>query len=294
MYERKIVFDEQGQKIFKYLLRTSNATKVFLHKLFRKNKIYVNHKVAKKDYVIKKDDVIFCNEIEEKKDPNPIDKPLEIIYHDKNLIVIDKDSQKAIYGEKDSVVNRLKGYLKKNNNFIVPVHRLDRHTTGVLIFALNYKTARILTKMFRRQKVNKIYQTVLQGKILNNLFIEAIIKRDKNISWAENVKIHNTIPDKSKWLKANPKKSATIIKPLRVMGNFTHSEVEIWTGHHHQIRAICGSINHPVINDTKYGGKRIGFLEHYILNCKRIEIPLLKIKFESKKGKLIEELIEKL
>lgn len=299
MYKRKVSSIEEGQKIFKFLLRTTDATKIFLHKLFRKKKIYVNDKIVAKDYIIRKDDIIFSKELIQKEEKNLIYRPLEIIYEDKNIIAVDKKAKDSVYGEDDSIINSLKAYLQKNNkecNFIVPVHRLDRYTGGVLIFALNYKAAKILTALFRKQKVRKIYEGLLEGKINQTFFIEAKIEREKNesLSRISDIKIHNTIPLKNQWLKANPKKSATIIKPIKIIKDFTLCEIEIWTGQHHQIRAVCKEIGHPLVSDIKYGGRKITQLKHYLLNCKRIEIPLLNIKFESRISKKIEDLIKKL
>ncbi len=299
MYKKVVSAVEENQKIFKYLLRTSDATKIFLHKLFRKKKISVNGKPITKDYILKENDLIYCKDIFEKDKFIITNELPEIIYNDKNLIVVDKNVGESVYGEKTSVIYKVKNFLKKNNidsNFLVPVHRLDKETTGILIFALNYRASKVITEMFRRKKIKKFYEAVLCGKIYKNIFAEAVIKRekDKNLSTVESLKTQDVIPEKNEWIRTNLKKSATIIRPLQINENFTFCEIEIWTGNHHQIRAICGNLNHPLVNDTKYGGKKIDFLDHYILNCKRIEIPILNLKFESKKRIDFENLIKQL
>ncbi len=102
MYKKVVSAVEENQKIFKYLLRTSDATKIFLHKLFRKKKISVNGKPITKDYILKENDLIYCKDIFEKDKFIITNELPEIIYNDKNLIVVDKNVGESVYGEKTS------------------------------------------------------------------------------------------------------------------------------------------------------------------------------------------------
>ncbi len=280
MLKRKILKAEEGQKIFKYLLRISDASKIFLHKLFRKGKILVNGKKVIKDYSIKENDEIFCEELfEVKKEENVSYEIPDIIYSDKNILVIDKKGGEVVYGEESSILAKIKNYNKYD--FIVPVHRLDKYTEGILIFALNYKTSVLLTELFKSNRVNKFYQTLLHGVIDREIFIEAEINRKESFSEVRDLCIYNHIPNKEEWILTKKDKSGTILRPIKIFDKFTLCNVEILTGHHHQIRSVCSKIGHPVAGDKKYGA--IDNFKHYLLLCKKIEIQELNYLFESKK-----------
>ncbi|MGC8769966.1 MAG: pseudouridine synthase [Brevinematia bacterium] len=280
MLKRIISKSEEGQKIFKYLLRISDASKIFLHKLFRKRKILVNNSPISKDYIIKENDEIYSTELSELKKEKSIGKLPDIIYSDENILVIDKKSGELVYGENNSILDNIKNH--KKYDFIVPVHRLDKYTEGLIIFALNYKTSVKLTELFRNNKVIKIYESLLHGNIEKQIFVEAEIIRTENISKVNNLTILENIPDKNDWLKNKKNKSATIIRPIKKSDKYTLCEIEIWTGHHHQIRAISSAINHPVAGDKKYKAK--DNFKNYLLLCKKIEIPELNYYFETKKN----------
>ncbi|MCX7821351.1 MAG: RluA family pseudouridine synthase [Brevinematales bacterium] len=282
MLKRIVTKTEEGQKIFKYLLRVSDASKIFLYKIFRKKSVLVNNCPVNKDYIIRENDEIFCSEIIEleKENKNKISYLPEVIYCDENVLVIDKKSGEAVYGEKDSVLDKIKNLNKYD--FIVPVHRLDRYTEGVLVFALNYKTSVLLAELFRTNRVNKTYESLLHGKLEKELFVEAKIRRKGNFSEVSEVKVYKNIPSRKEWLISKADKSGTLIRPIKISNQYTLCSIEIWTGHHHQIRAVCQAINHPVAGDKKYGA--IDNFKHYLLICKKIEIPELNFSFESKKN----------
>ncbi len=284
MLKRKITKSEEGQKVIKYLLRISDASKVFLYKLIRKRKIFVNNFPVSKEYIIKKDDEIFCDEINEIKEIYKGNKLPDIIFEDNDVIVVDKKAGELIYGEENSIINSLKTHLKAS--FLVPVHRIDKYTEGVVIFALSYEKAKKLTELFSLNRINKYYEAIICGNLEKDIFVEAIIVRgkDESISKVLDYKIYRDIPDKRDFLSLKNKKSATIIRPKKVVNNKTIVEIEIWTGHHHQIRAVSSAIGYPVAGDLKYGAPKDEKYRHYQLLCKRIEIPELNLIFESRKN----------
>lgn len=132
----------------------------------------------------------------------------------------------------------------------------------------------------------KIYHTLLKGSLKEEVFIEADIARlpGRSVVEVRNLNMTNKIPDKENWLKQkyiySPEISATIIRPLSNNEDMTLCEVEIWTGRHHQIRAVCRAAGHPVAGDMKYGGD--GTYMETSLICKKMMIKEINLSIESK------------
>ena len=180
---------------------------------------------------------------------------LQVIYEDNHIIIVNKRAGDIVQGDKtgdkplsDVVKSYIKDkYNKPGNVYLGVVHRLDRPTTGVVMFA---KTSKALPR-------------------LNKLFSE---KEAKKTNWA----IVKNLPPKTKdtlvhWLKKNPKnnKSTAYIKEIsegkKAVLHYTHIksldnyhllEVELETGRHHQIRSQLASIGCPIKGDLKYGFDR--------------------------------------
>jgi 23S rRNA-/tRNA-specific pseudouridylate synthase len=286
MFEKTITSSEKGQKILKYLLRKTDGSKIFLYKLFRKKEIIVNGEPVGPHYIIKENDRITCERLNEfKLLKKKFNYNIDVIYLDKTLIVVDKEPGLPVYGKGNSLINQVSTYLTSNNfpgEFIVPVHRLDKETGGIVIFALTYQVAKELTELFRERKVRKVYQGIVEGIIDKKIFVEAEIKRNGRVSVIKEIRTFDRIPLKEEWISNSKFNSATIVSPVSVKENNTCVEIEIWTGLHHQIRSVLKEINHPLVNDRKYGERKNQ--DNIMLLCKRIEIPDLNLCFESRKN----------
>ncbi len=201
-------------------------------------------------------------------------KKLDIIYEDKYLIIINKTSGILTISRDNrndkNLYDEVKEYVKKQNpkNKIFIVHRLDKDTSGLIIFAKNEKVKRILQTNWT--KVKRYYYAVVNGIVKENNHLENYLLETKT---------HDVIITKDK------KKGILAITNFEVMEynkKYTLLNIEIKTGRKNQIRVQLANIKHPIVGDKKYGNKeriplclqayRLEFL-HPITN-KNIEIEI--------------------
>ena len=127
-----------------------------------------------------------------------------------------------------------------------------------MVFARSFRYSKLLSSLFKDGRAEKTYLAELSGTIDKELYIEADIIRedDTSLSIVENLSIKDSAPHKDKWLKFVYNDSSTIsftvIKPIKIKDNTTICEIDIWTGRHHQIRAVANAIGHNVAGDNKY------------------------------------------
>ncbi len=275
--ELKINSSESGQKLLKYLLRKTDGSKVFLYKMFRKRNVKVNGLAADQNYLTKSGDIVYMPGVRENINNNKfrnVEPDIMVLYLDENLAAIDKDEDTLVHGAKgiqyrDTLVEKLKSYLYYNKepyDFVIPLHRIDRNTRGVVLFARNFETSKKYSQLFKEGKITKIYHVLLNGILEKTLFIEADIIRfgneedEYNKVEVKNLSISEKIPSKKEWLEMKYSKSksisATLIRPVSFATGRTKAEVTIWTGRHHQIRAICEAIGFPVAGDKKYCARK--------------------------------------
>ena len=181
--------------------------------------------------------------------------PSKILYEDNHLIVINKAPGELIQGDKTGdipLVDKVKSYIKLKYNkpgavFIGVVHRLDRPTSGAVVFARTSKALTRLNQQFNERKTKKIYWA-----LVSNPFTSA----DGNLThWM----IRNQQKNKSKaFLKEVPNSKKAILEYLKKkeLDRYSLLEIVLKTGRHHQIRAQLTAIGHPIKGDLKYGAKR--------------------------------------
>lgn len=211
-------------------------------------------------------------------------KKLDILYEDKYLIIINKPSGILTISRDNrndkNLYDEVKAYIKKQNlkNKIFIVHRLDKDTSGLIIFAKNEKVKNSLQTNW--SKVKRYYYAVVNGIVKENNHLENYLLETKT---------HDVIITKDK------KKGKLAITNFEVMAynkKYTLLNIEIKTGRKNQIRVQLANIKHPIVGDKKYGNKervplclqayRLEFL-HPITN-KNIEI---EIKLPKKLENLI-------
>lgn len=312
-----ITENEAGQRIDRYLKKyLKNAPLSYVYKLLRKS-VKRNGKRAKEDVMLEAGDVLSLYLSEEeaasyaKKPSMPAAKrQFKIAYEDDHVIAVEKPLGLLTHGtkeeKKDTLANQVIDYLIETGSYTPgrnatytpsPVNRLDRNTTGLVLFAKDYPAARALTRMIREEGyVRKYYLTLVSGNLQSELTLEGRIEKDER---------NNTV----RVLPAEAeegKETETIARPVahyeatfRVNGKtkrqrFTLVEVELVTGRTHQIRAHLSAAGYPVIGDEKYGdryanrdirnayGLSTQFLHAYRLEFDRAEAPI-----EALKGKTI-------
>ena len=219
----------------------------------KKGSVKVNQEIKKTSYILKEGDKIeFENLIEEniiKIEPENI--PLDIIWEDENMLVVNKPSGMLTHPTpletSNTLVNALLYKYGENLSDINGdfrrgiVHRLDRNTSGLLMIAKNNKTHEYLAQMIKEHNLTKKYHAILKGEYpKDNDIIEAPIGR------------HKTQPHKMT-VTPDGKPSTTILKVLERFKEATYVELTLVTGRTHQIRVHTSYKKHPVFNDTLYG-----------------------------------------
>lgn len=180
-------------------------------------------------------------------------RPLEVLYEDNHLIVVNKKSGDIVQGDKTGdapLSDYVKAYIKEKYDkpgdvYLGTVHRLDRPTSGVVIFARTSKALTRMNKLFAEKRVQKTYWAVTEK--------EPQPKTGKIISQLKK----NEKQNKSYVVSKNDGKTAELdYKCLAKSDNFFLVEVHPKTGRHHQIRVQLASIGAIIKGDVKYGARR--------------------------------------
>ncbi len=195
---------------------------------------------------------------------------LKVLFEDNHLIVINKQPGDIIQGDKtgDKPLSEIvKEYIKEKyhkpgNVFLGVVHRLDRPTTGIVVFARTSKALERFNKMLRDKKVDKTYWAVVKNKPTNNIdtltgYLRKNPKNNKSTSYSSEIEGSN--------------KAILHYKLLKSLDNYHLLEVNLETGRHHQIRCQLASIGSPIKGDLKYGFDRSNKDGSIHLHARKIE-----------------------
>ncbi len=170
-----------------------------------------------------------------------------IIYEDNHLLVINKPAGILVQGDitgDESLLETAKKYIKVKYNkpgnvFLGLVHRLDRPTSGIIVFAKTSKSASRLSKQFKEKTIEKYYVALVEGKIPKSGVLKDKISRNGATS-----KISST-----------GKQAELKYKLLEYKNNISKVEIELITGRHHQIRVQFAKRNNFILGDFRYGSK---------------------------------------
>ena len=180
---------------------------------------------------------------------------LQILHEDNHIIVINKRVGDIVQGDKtgDKPLSEVvKEYIKEKYNkpgevFLGVVHRLDRPTTGIVVFARTSKALERLNAMFSNRETQKTYWAVVKNKppkIEDNL-VHFLKRNEKNNTSKAYIK---EIPES--------KKASLDYKIIKTLDNYFALEINLHTGRHHQIRAQLAAMGCPIKGDLKYGFDR--------------------------------------
>ena len=246
---------EQGQRIDLFLMNKMNISRSKVQKVIKNNGVFVNDVNVKNSFIVKKDDVVTVDYIEEDIDIKPEKMDLDIVYEDDDVIVVNKDNNVVVHpavgNYSGTLVNGLMYYsnsLSSKNGEFRPgiVHRIDASTTGLLMVAKNDHAHEVLSKQLENKTVHRVYVALVWGVINNDTgTIDAPIGRDLKDRKKMNVTADNS------------KNAVTHFKVLQRFSNATLIELKLETGRTHQIRVHMNYIGFPIINDPVYGRKKV-------------------------------------
>lgn len=231
---------------------TSDMTRSKLQSLIKSGSVKVNGNIKKPSYNINEGDKIeFCIPEEQSLKIEAENLPLEIVYEDENMAVINKPAGMLTHptsAEKSgTLVNALLFRFGENLSDINGefrrgiVHRLDKNTSGLLMIAKNNKTHEYLADLIKNHDLTKKYRTIVKGVYPKEEdLIDLPIGR------------HPAQPHKMAVIE-NGKESTTIVKIIERYKDATYLEITLVTGRTHQIRVHLSHKGFPVFNDTLYG-----------------------------------------
>jgi 23S rRNA pseudouridine1911/1915/1917 synthase len=178
---------------------------------------------------------------------------LEVLYEDNHLIAINKKSGDIVQGDKTGdppLSDFVKAYIKKKYNkpgevFLGTIHRLDRPTSGIVLYARTSKALTRMNEQFRNKEAQKTYWAVVENAPPNTSgTLESYLQKNQK-------------KNKSYITKGADGKHAILdFKLLKKLDNFYHLEIKPKTGRHHQIRVQLANIGCIIKGDLKYGAKR--------------------------------------
>ncbi len=265
--------NDAGQRLDRFLRKyLPKATLSGIYKMIRKD-VKVNGKRSKLDAFLEEGDIITLylddkkiDQLSVRKKIKRTDRTFQIIYESDNVLIVFKNPGILTHGDanekKNHLTNQVVSYLidtgsynpRFSNTFSPsPANRLDRNTSGLVVFGKNTDSLRRLNEIFKNRDIEKSYLTICQGEIKAPLDLHGYMEKIE-ASGKFRTLISETSNQKSKAIhtKVNPLKYGEY-KGVK----YTLTEVKLMTGRMHQIRAHLSYIGHPIVGDSKYGGREI-------------------------------------
>ena len=288
--------NEQKQRLDKFLRKyLGNASLSYIYKAIRKD-VKVNGRRAKEDTMLELGDVITLYISDEElsaltrtRRSTRVKRQFKVAYEDDNIIVVEKPFGLLTHGDKtekkNHLANQVVDYLIEKGDYnprlertFTPasVNRLDRNTTGLVLFGKTGEALQTLNRMIReKDKVNKYYMTIVKGRVKGELHL-----RDRMVKDERTNKVRVLSMDEE------GRDMETIVRPIETGRDFTLVEVELITGRTHQIRAHLAKAGHPVIGDVKYGDRKVNEMVRRRFNLNTQLLHAYKLTFRGCTGAL--------
>lgn len=258
---------ESGQKILAYLKRKMGRDfpDSGLMRLIRTGQVRVNKRRCKPFDRIYTDDVVrIPPHLNNPLPASPCSGPLEIVYENHEFLALNKPGGLPVHpgtGHEDSLAGRVFSIYQEATFKPTPIHRLDKDTSGLILFAKSYSWLREIQNLWKSGQVEKVYQTWVNGKweqgtgpIMDNL-----------VRFSDKVRVKKSGKPALSWVThVLQKKQISLL------------QISLATGRTHQIRVQLAERGFPVIGDKKYGRKKPGF-NKMLLHCFKISWPGLDL-----------------
>ena len=283
----KIDDDHAGRRIDNYLFNIYRSLpKSKIYSMIRKGEIRVNSGRIKPTHKLQLNDEIRIPPylIDFKNDESDLKIPpsrlnefnLSIIDQNEDYIVVNKDPELSVHSGTNNQFGLID--IARASFPLLEIdlcHRIDKSTSGCLLISKNKKFLRHFHNQLKSNRVTKIYEAILIGVMKKDIEIKTNI----NISTKEHLhKVQESL---------DGKKAVSNFKILKKFNSFTHAEILISTGRMHQIRVQSANLNHPIVNDKKYG---LFDLNKYIAketSINRLALHAASISFYDLKGKSV-------
>jgi 23S rRNA pseudouridine955/2504/2580 synthase len=267
--------NEAGQRLDKFLRKwLKDVPLSAIYRGIRTGDIKVNGKKGKEKYFLLEGDVVETREIvtETKKEKfqRHENNHMKMTYEDENMVIVEKWPGVLVHSDKKggdpTLTDYMLTYLHDKGDYLpekevtftpAPCNRLDRNTSGVVIFGKNFESLKLLNEMIRERHIKKYYMALVKNRIKDGVYEAYISKNeDENISKVFDDKMPNT------------KKISMEVKTIQSCGTFSLIEIDLITGRSHQLRAHLSHLGNPIVGDSKYGETKLNsfFINKYGLN----------------------------
>jgi 23S rRNA pseudouridine955/2504/2580 synthase len=278
-----ITEQEAPQRVDRFLTKYLNKTgKSTVYRLIRKKIIRVNGKRIKENYTLQIGDELviyladdsFDELREEPRKISPQKAGLDIVFEDDEILVLNKPVGLLTHPDKleykNTLATKVHLYLADlcGKTFKpAPIQRLDKNTSGLVLFAKTYGALQEYNTLMRERKLGKFYQCVVEGRVKKAGEVKGYLIKDHDKNRVSISKIET----------ADSQFVETLFSPIEVFDNYTLLEVELKTGRSHQIRVSLSSIGYPIVGDMKYGGNRSGRYRSQLLHAYKLVLPNGKV-----------------
>jgi 23S rRNA pseudouridine955/2504/2580 synthase len=255
---------EEDQRLDRYLKKYLSAAPLsFIYKAIRRD-VKVNGARADAGAMLRAGDelVLYLSDAEiaalsRKAARAKPRRQFKVVFEDENVLAVGKPYGLLTHGDgrekKNTLANQVQGYLEISGSYgpaeartftPAPVNRLDRNTTGLVLFGKNPKALRDLAAMLRSPgDVEKTYLTIVKGRLEGPLALSGRLVKDEE---KNRVRILPSEAETGRHIE-------TVVTPVKQLGAYTLAEVDLKTGRPHQIRAHLAAAGYPVVGDAKYG-----------------------------------------
>lgn len=243
---------DENKRLDSYLAEiTPDLSRSKIQNLIKSGNVKINDSIKKPSYSLKENDKIKF-ELPKQKNLSiqPQNIPLDVVYEDENMLVVNKPSGMLTHPttveRENTLVNAL---LYKCGNNLSDIngefrrgilHRLDRNTSGLLMIAKNNKAHEFLANQIKEHTITKKYRAIVKGVLKEDEF-EINFPIGRNLNHPHKMAV-----------REDGKESHTVVKVLERFKEHTYVELKLITGRTHQIRVHMSHIKHPVYNDTLY------------------------------------------